>query len=197
LKALPALSVQVTSPGPPSDASTAVSEVVAASGHLLDLCRPQTPGVPVDGQIDLPGADAAPMSAQCSVFISNQDGFWLAQVAVLTPPGVQGLRIWQPYETLWQPGAPPPTLSAPYEEIAWEFVVTRDGATPVAAATAYATDSFHQMAPFWYWSRGGWQFAGTGQCGGSSFIPSLDLGTTGPIVRFIAACRTRSRQRLG
>jgi hypothetical protein len=137
------------------------------------------------------------MAAQCSVFISNEGGFWVAQVVVVTPPGAQGLRIWQPYETLWQPGVSPPTLSPPFEEIAWEFVVTRDGATPVAAATAYATGSFHQMAPLWYWSRGGWQYAGTGECGGSSFIPSVDLGTTGPILKFIAACHTRSRLRLG
>ncbi len=188
VKALPPLRVQVTSPGPPSDASAAVAEVVAAAGHLLDQCRPQTPGVPVYGQIDPPSADTPPMSAQCSVFIGYRGGFWVAQAVVLTPPGVLGLRIRQPYETLWQPGVPPPPLSPPYEEIAWQFVVTRDGATPVAAATSYASSSSHQTAPLWYWSGTGWQFAGTARCGGSSFIPSVALGTTGPGVSWISGC---------
>jgi hypothetical protein len=51
-KPLPDLVVRVTSPGPPADPSTAIGEVVGAAGGFLDHCRPQTAGVPVDGQID-------------------------------------------------------------------------------------------------------------------------------------------------
>jgi hypothetical protein len=188
VKALSALSVEVTSPGAPSDANAAVTDVVAAAEHLLDQCRPQTPGVPVEGLINPPSADAPPMSAQCSVFISSRGAFWVAQVVILSPPGVLGLPIVQPYETLWQPGLPPPTLSPPFEEIAWEFVVTREGASPIAAATAYAINPSHQMAPLWYWSGTGWQLAGTGPCGGSDFVPSAALGTIGPYIAFIGGC---------
>lgn len=188
LKPLPALRVRVNAPGPPSDTLAAIDEVVAASGHLLDQCRPQTPGVPVDGQIDPPSGRTPPMPAQCSLSFTSEGAFWVAQLLVVSPPGPAGLQIWQPYETLWQPSVPPPTLSPPYEAIAWEFVVSRGSAIPVAAATADAAYPSNHMAPFWYWSGTGWHFGGTDQCGGSFFLPSLDWGFTGPNIRFISAC---------
>jgi len=187
-KALPALRVRVTSPGAPSDASAAVAEVVAAAGHVFDRCRPQTPGVPVDGQIDPPSGSTPPMSARCSLSFTSEGSFWIAQALAVSPPGPPVLQVWQPYETLWQPGLPPPMLTPPYEEIAWEFVVTRDGATPVAAATAWAAYPSNQLAPLWYWSGTGWQFGGSGQCGGSFFLPSWAYGFTGPDISFISAC---------
>lgn len=49
-KALPVLRVHVSAPWPRPDQSAAVDEVVAASRHLLDHCRPQTPGFPVSGR---------------------------------------------------------------------------------------------------------------------------------------------------
>jgi hypothetical protein len=184
-KPLPVLRVWVTSPGAPSDESAAVDAVVAGSGHLLDACRPQTPGVPVDGQIDPPTGSAPPMSAQCSLSISPDRAFWVAQVLVLVPPGLQGVQVFQPYELLWPLGSLVGLSSSPpYEAIAWEFVVTRDKATPVAASSLAATNSSGQTAPFFDWHRSGWRQDGTGSCGGTGFA----FGGRGPSVEFISAC---------
>ena len=70
--ALPAIPVRVTSPGLPASGREAISDVVAATGHLLDHCRPRADGVAVVGRID-PGrvvpayGHAPPMRARCSV----------------------------------------------------------------------------------------------------------------------------------
>jgi hypothetical protein len=58
---------------------------------LLDRCLPQTPGVPVDGQIDAPSGSAAPMDAQCSISLVSEGGFLDAHVLVLVPVGLTGV----------------------------------------------------------------------------------------------------------
>jgi hypothetical protein len=177
----------VTAPGPPADESTAIDEVVAASGHLLGQCRPQTPGVPVYGQIDAPNWSARSMSAECSLSVSSEGPFWVAQVLVLIPPGLAGVQIFEPYETLWPSGRPaglagnPPL---PYEAIAWQFVVTKDKATPVAAATVTASNSSSQAARSWDWTGSGWRSQGSADCGGTTFA----WGGRGPLLEFISAC---------
>ena len=186
-KALHPLQVAVVSPGPPADGSTAVEEVVAAAGHMLDQCRPQMPGIPVDGQIDAPaGATAPPMSAQCSVTISDEGSFWVAQVLVLIPPGLQGVTVQQPYE-FFDPqsgflSSPPPP---PYEAIAWEDVVTSKGALTVAATLADAanTSPTGQMAPSYTWNGTAWELTETALCGfhGGAWGPE-------PTVEFISVC---------
>ena len=188
-KGLPALHVAVASPGPPPDDSTAVSEVVAATGHLLDTCRPQTAGVAVDGEIDAPTSGAAPpMPARCSVSLDSKGSFWVAQVLVLIPPGLQGVTVQQPYEVFGPPyglfsGSPLPP--PPYEAIAWQVVVTRDGGLPVAATTADATNdsSTGQMAPSWRWNGTAWVASGTASCG----FHGWQRGKY-PTVDFISAC---------
>jgi hypothetical protein len=176
--------VHVNAPWPRPDQSGAVDEVVAASRHLLDHCRPQTPGFPVSGQIDPPSGDALPLSAQCSVSISREGTFLVAQVLVLSPPGLAGVQIFQPYETLWSRFPLGLTSSPPYEAIAWEFVVTRDKAIPVAAATLAATNSSSQLVPLFTWNGSGWRAEGTAPCGGTGFA----WGGTGPDLDFISAC---------
>jgi hypothetical protein len=184
-KALPALSVRVGAPWPRPDQSAAADEVVAAAGHLLDQCRPQAPGVPVYGQINPPSGNAPPMNAECSLSIGWEGSFLVAQVLVLIPPGLPGVQIFQPYETLWPTGHWVGLASSPpYEAIAWEFVVTRYKAIPVAAATLSATNSSSQMAPFWGWDGSGWRLEGTGSCGGTGFA----AGGRGPEIEFISAC---------
>jgi hypothetical protein len=184
-RALPPLHVAVLSPGPLPDGSTAVSEVVAAAGHMLDHCRPQTPGVPVDGRLDAPaGATAPPMTAQCSVSLTPEGSFWDAQVLVLIPPGLQGVTIQQPYEFFGPPiafeSAPPP-----FEAIAWEDAVTSEGAVSVAATLADAVDSSPtgQMAPSYTWNGTAWVLTGTALCGfhGGAWGPD-------PTVEFISVC---------
>lgn len=135
------LRVQVGGPWPSPRPSSAIGEVVAAAGHFFDHCLPQTPGVPVDGQITAPGHADAPMDARCSISISSEGTFLVAQALVLIPHGLSGVQIYQPYETLWPidnpfQGTPSPP---PSEAIAWEFVVTRDRAIPVAASSTTAT----------------------------------------------------------
>jgi len=182
---LPVLRVRVAAPGPPSDEGTAIDEVVAASGHLLEQCRPQTPGFPVSGQIDPPSGSAPPMNAQCSVAFSPEGRFWSAQVLVLIPPSLSGVQIFQPYELLWPLGHFAGLAdSAPYEAIAWEFVVTKDKATPVAASTLSASNSSSAEAPFFTWRGSGWHEDGSGTCGGTGFA----FGGIGPSIEFISAC---------
>lgn len=184
-KALPVLGVRVTAPWPRPAQSTAVDEVVAGSGHLLDQCRPQTPGFPVYGRIDPPSGNAPPLSAECSISLSSEGTFLLAQVLVLTPQGLPGVQIFQPYETLWPNGRLEGLASnPPYEAIAWQFVVTRDKAIPVAAATLAATNSSSQTAPFFAWTGSGWQENGSASCGGTGFA----WGGRGPEIEFISAC---------
>jgi hypothetical protein len=187
-RTLRALHVGVLSPGPPADESTALGQVVAASGHFLDECRPQTPGIAVSGQIDPPSGSTPAMSAECSVSLEPEGTFWVAQVLVLVPPGLQGVTVEQPYELFappFSPVSPLPTTPPPYEAIAWEFVLTSESALPVAATTADATGGPpSQMEPSWYWNGTAWKLAGTGSCGGYSWA----WGGPYPTVEFISAC---------
>ena len=185
-KPLPALLVPVLAPGPPSDASSAIAEVVAAAGHLLDQCRPQTPGVPVEGQIYPPSGNAPPMSAQCSVSLSSEGSFWVAQVLVLTPPSLSGISIGTTYETL-TPYLPTVSNPPPSEAIAWEFVVTQDVATPVIGASEQAFTASTWVHE-WGWTPTGWQSAGPGGCEG---YPGGGYGfgvTPGPFIQFFQTC---------
>ena len=186
-KPLPGLDVSVSASEPPADNATAVADVVAASGHLLDHCRPTTSGVAVAGQIYPPAGDAPPMDARCSISIDPEGSFSVAQVLVVTPPGLTGVQIYQPYETLWPNGhALPIASSPPYEAIAWEFVVTRDGASPVAASTEAASKDSTQTASFWDWNGTQFEQSGRGTCGGTAY----SWGGTGPSIEFISACPT-------
>ena len=125
------------------------------------------------------------MGAQCSLSISSEGIFWVAQVLVLIPPGLAGVQIFQPYETLRPTGHfAGLSTSPPYEAIAWQFVVTRDKAIPVAAATLSATDSSSRMAPSWIWNDSGWRQEGQSSCGGTEFA----FGGRGPEIEFISAC---------
>jgi hypothetical protein len=186
-KPLHVLRVDVESPGPPSNDTSAISEVVSATGHLLDRCRPQTPGTPVYGEIDAPSGSAPPMSAACSLSVDSEGTFSVAQVLILIPPGLSGVTVQQPYELFGPPFTPfsPPTVPPPYEAIAWEFVVTREGALSVAAATAAGTNvsSSGAIEPSFAWNGTTWEPAGTGTCGGQGFSwgPS-------PLIEFISAC---------
>ena len=186
-KELSALEVRVAAPGPPADQSAAIAEVVAASGHLLDHCLPQTPGFPVNGQIDPPSGNAPPLNAECSLSLNSAGSFLVAQVLVLTPPGLTGVQVFQPYETLWPNGqfvglASPP----PYEAIAWAFVVTREKAVPVAAASLTATNPSGQIVPLFEWNGSGWRQSGTYSCGGGS----VSAGGVAPELDFISTCQS-------
>jgi hypothetical protein len=186
-KELPVLRVRVGSPGPPADQSAAIAEVVAASGHLLDHCLPQTPGFPVNGQIDPPSGNAPPLNAECSLSLSSEGSFLVAQVLVLTPPGLTGVQIFQPYETLWPNGQFVGLASAPpYEAIAWAFVVTREKAVPVAAASLTATNPSSQVVPLFEWNGSGWRQTGTYSCGGGS----VSAGGMAPELDFISTCQS-------
>ncbi|HZT86176.1 MAG TPA: hypothetical protein VE984_12290 [Gaiellaceae bacterium] len=177
--ALPVLRVGVESPGPPADDRTALAAVVAASGHLLDHCRPEQDDVAVQGQIDSPDGKAPPMSATCSVSLQPEGNFVVAQALIASPAGLGDVHLDQPYEQLSVKHAPT------FETVAWEFVVTKDGATSVAAAEADATKPADRMAPDWTWtSTGGGQRPGSSRCGGSGG----SWGWAGPTVEFVSVC---------
>jgi hypothetical protein len=178
--ALPPIRVAVTTAGRPSSASMAVADVVDASGHLLDHCRPQAIGVAVTGQITPPSGDAPPMQARCSMALEPRRGFSIAQVLVVTPPSLQGMHIQEPYEKLaWL------AQGRNAEAIAWEFVVTRDGAISVDSFEVDATKPGNRMAPDWNWTGSDWQGPGGSRCGG---FGGGGGGAAGPMVEFITVC---------
>lgn len=185
--ALPALTVAVKAAGPPPDERTAVADVVAAAGHLLDRCRPERAGVAVQGRIyppsggtSPPSGNTPPMAATCSVSLQHEGQFLTAQALIVSPPGQGVVHITQPYENLSPHPAPP------FEAIAWEFVVTKNGATPVAATEEDATKPANRMAPDWSWTSSGVQRLGSGssRCGGSG----ESWGGASPSVEFISVC---------
>lgn len=171
---LPVLPVRVATNGAPPDGRTAVADVVAAAGHLLDHCRPERPGVAAIGRIYPPSGNASPLPARCSVALQRERGFWLAQVLLVSPPGRKGVTVG-PYERLSLTNE-----ARPYEAIAWELVVTRDGATTVDGAERDASRPANRMAPDWTWTGSHWQGPGGSRCGGETYA--------GLYVAFISVC---------
>ncbi len=181
LSALHPVRVAVTSPGLPASETAAVSEVVAATGHLLDHCRPRTSGVSVVGRIDPPTGNAPPMQSRCSVTLRRGRGFYAAQVLIATPPNLRGVHVAPPYEALSAAYVPHHNTEA----IAWEFVVTRHGATSVNSASSDTTRPGGGLFRSWDWTRSKWQEGDRSLCGGSD---GGGLGVNGPNVVFVSAC---------
>jgi hypothetical protein len=63
--------------------------------------------------------------------------------------------------------------------IAWQFVVTRDGATPVDSAEVDTSRSGDGTAPSWDWTGSKWEGPGGAHCGG--------WGSSGGIT-FVSVC---------
>jgi hypothetical protein len=158
-----------------------VNDVVAATGHLLDNCRPSKPGVAVVGRIEAPSGDASPLQARCSIDLQKRRGFYDAQVLVLTPPDLQGVRVEQPYEAVT--GAT--VRNENTQALAWEFIVTRNGATSVSSANYATSRRGGRMAPDWFWFSSGPKKSGDFQCGGSG---GGSGDANGPDVAFMSAC---------
>ena len=134
----------------------------------------------MQGQIYPPTGSTPRMSASCSVSLRREGQFLVAQVLIASPRGIDHARVNQPYEELSVHHA------SPYEVVAWQFVVTKNGATPVAATEVDATKSSNRMAPNWSWTSSGVQRLGSGssRCGGSG----ESWGGTSPSVEFISVC---------
>jgi hypothetical protein len=175
LTALRPVSVPVTSPGSPVSDSAAVKDVAAASGHLLDHCRPRASGVSVVGRIDPPSGHAPPMQARCTVTLRHETGFDFAQVLIVTPPTLRDVRVDRTYDALISAKR----WSGNTEAISWQLVVTRDGATPVDSAEVDTSRSGGGMAPTWDWTGSKWEGPGRAICGG--------YGSSGGIA-FISVC---------
>ena len=103
----------------------------------------------------------------------------------MTPPSLRGIRVSQPYEALpFFPG----TGKSNAEAIAWQFVVTRDGAKSVdSTSVESAKPAGDREAPDWQWTTSGW----TGRPGGSrcGHTGGGGGGYHGPYVEFVSACR--------
>lgn len=179
--ALPALTVAVKAPRHPPDERTAVADVVAASGHLLDRCRPERAGVAVQGLIYPPSGGTPPMHARCSVSIKNGGNFLRAQVLIVSPPSRRHVHVRQPYVQLTTASTNP--THSPYEASVWEFVVTKDRTVPVAAAEAEATKPGKGRETFWSLMGSHWQKSGDGVCGGTG-----GSGGQTPMFDFISVC---------
>ena len=198
--ALRTIPVDVTSPGLPTSRGHAISEVVAAAGHLLDHCRPRTSAVAVVGRIDPPRGDAPPLQARCSVILRRERGYYLAQVLVVTPPNLRGVHLVQrPYEEISIPNVESKTgpccgSTRDAEAVAWEFVVTRRGATSVDSNSVATTLAGGSAIPEGIWTSAGWPRPSSGSysCGGSlgSGLGGLGAwnGVRGPDVAFVSVC---------
>lgn len=115
--------------------------------------------------------------------IDRETGFWVAQALVLSPPGLGHVRVSQPYEELSSSLEPGKSSEA----IAWEFVVTKDGATSVDSIGADTAKGADRMATDWSWTSSGAQKAGDSRCGGSG---SGGAGAGGPLVEFVSVCHS-------
>lgn len=171
--------VAVKSPGPPASDGAAMKAVVAASGHLLDHCRPRASGVSVVGRLDPPSGSAPPMQARCSITLRHERGFDVAQVLVVTPPDMKGVHVEQTYQALTGTG----TQSGNTEAIAWQLVVTRRAATSTGGSEVDSSLPGGGLAPSWDWTGSRWEGPGGSRCGGygSSVGP-------GPPITFISVC---------
>ena len=176
---LPTLRVGVIAAGPPANGEKAVADVVAAAGHLFDHCRPQRAGVPVRGQIDAPDGNSPPLNASCSVSIQPAGQFWLARALVLSPPGLHYTNVSRPFVRLVV------KRGRNAEEVVWEFVVTKNGATSVDSAEADASKGADRMATFWSWTGSDWVKSGDGRCGGFG----SGGGGARPSITFVSVCR--------
>lgn len=128
---LPAVRVPVAATAAPASGRAAVAAVVAASGHLLDKCRPEVPGIAVDGILEVRHRDSATTPARCSVRLTRERGFYRAQELVVTP---SSLRVrMQDGEPSWR------RRNAYAQVLARDFVVTRDRAVTYGGLDIYTT----------------------------------------------------------
>ena len=179
--ALPTARVGVKTSGAPSRQSALV-DVVAATGHLLDHCTPTTSGVAVIGRINAPEHRAPPLRARCSISLQREHGFFRAQVLVVSPPGLRGVHVSSQYERVGFPLKPGRNATA----VAWLFVVTRDGAISVDSTSVESTKSVRGGAPGWQWTTSGFQpNSGGTKCGGTG---GGGGGPVGPYIEFVSAC---------
>jgi hypothetical protein len=181
VSAAPAVRVAVTSPGLPASAKAAVKDVAAATGHLLDHCRPVSSDVAVTGRIDAPQHSAPPLRTRCSVSLRAEKGFDVAQVIVTTTPEPRHVQLDQLYEQFTSPLNGTNVMA-----VAWQFVVTKEGATSVTSADIESSKG-KGFAPDWQWTS-----AGPGNRPGGSICGSTGGGgggDLGPLVEFVSICR--------
>ena len=191
--ALPSLNVPLTTPAGrvPSDRA-AIADVVAKTGHLLDNCHPVRPGVSVIGRIDAPKNSAPPLRANCSISLRREHGFDVAQVLILTPPDLRGIRVSEPYERLpWFKG-PEGKVGGVWgtnaEAIGWEFIVTHEGAMSVdSTSVESARSGSGRWVPEWRSTTSGWTNGeGSARCGYTGGVPGGYGG--GPNIEFVSVC---------
>ncbi len=179
---LPTLRADVAASGPTPNDATALGDVVTASGHLLDHCRPTRSGVPVQGLIDPPSGTAPAMQATCSITLERQGSFLDAQALILVPLDLTGVQVQAPYEQITLP-----TGTGTGEAIAWDFVVTAGGATSVSSTTVDRTRGGTAMAPDWDWTGTRWEGPGGSRCGGE-LLSGGGGWRGGPLVEFVSVC---------
>ncbi len=182
-KALPALHVAVSTPGPTPSAATAMADVVASTGRLLDGCTPTKPGVAVTGTIVAPKHSAPPLHVACSIRLHREPGFVRAQVLVVSPAGMHGVHVSSTYERLSFPSGGKNATAA-----AWLFVVTQRGATSVDSDTVDSTKAAKRSFPEWQWTRSGFQGTADDEtC--LDAAESIGPGDpTGPVIAFVSKC---------
>jgi len=178
---LPTVRVGVKSPGAPSRRN-AIADVLAATGHLLDHCAPVRSGIAVIGRIDAPKHSAPPLHTRCSIGLRREHGLFRAQVLVVSPPSLRGVRVRSPYEQL---GYLKPGQNA--TAVGWLFVVTRSGAISVDSTSIETTKNHRGGAPDWQWTTSGFEpKPGGTKCGGTG---GGGGGSIGPYIEFVSKCR--------
>jgi hypothetical protein len=180
---LATLHSRVTTPaGPAPSDDAAIADVVASTGHMLDNCLPTTRGVAMTGRIKAPNVRAA-LPASCLILLRHERGFDAAQVVILSPPDLKGVHVRKQYEDFkgrlkWGTNA---------EAIAWQFMVTGDGAKSMDSTTIASTKTVrHRQVPEGRWTASGWAgHVGRYSCGGEDFDPS---GAEGPLIAVVSNC---------
>jgi uncharacterized membrane protein YgcG len=122
------------------------------------------------------------MRVACSISLRREHGFVRAQVLVVSPPGLHGVHLKQPYEQLsWLRSRQNATA------VGWLFVVTRNGAISVDSTSVESTKNGRKQAPQWQWTTSGFQpQSGGSKCGGYG---GGGGGYGGPLIEFVSKCR--------
>jgi hypothetical protein len=162
--ALPPLQANVSAIGAAVTDTQAIDAVAAASGGLLDSCRPAESGVPVDGKIEPPLGSTPAMPATCSITLQDQGGFSSARIVIIAPTGLSGVSVRPPYEDQVL-GI---SRHQDAEAVTWDFVVTSAGAIPVYSYVSAQWPQGSALAESEFeWTGSRWILDGKGGACGS------------------------------
>jgi hypothetical protein len=121
------------------------------------------------------------MKAACSITVRREGDLLIAQELIVVPPQLRGVGVYGPYEQVHLPHERGTTAEA----LAWEFVITAEGAFPVAFNMADVTRYADRQAPDWEWTGKRWIGPGGSHCGQSGGTAGVGFRAS---VEFVSVC---------